>query len=314
MPPKAIAKSAGSCPAKIQSSSPKSFDLRAELQRVLQQNSIPFEDLARHVGCEPDDIDSILTDAGRFEILARVMDALKVDLTGIKPGIMLHQRLKATRESRNWSIERLAERSGLPAVTIAALERGRGSVGDLLTVLKVLGPRVCVRSNPLTKDGFDKDSRFTPKHIVEAIESAFGKITFDPCAHQSSPVQAARQILKEAGADGLTQNWSGKLVFVNPPYSGSSPWLRKVIAEWQEGNTSTLLCLSNAKTDASEFHAALNIGASVFFFKGRLKYAKPDGTHEPSSQASMMIAFGTKPGQREDFAKLVEGSWHCNQI
>jgi DNA-binding XRE family transcriptional regulator len=310
---KAIAKSAGSCPVKILAVSPTPINFSAAIERALIQSSITPHDLASHVGCALDDVEKILAGSGRVEILTRAMDALKIDLTGIKRGLMLHQRLQSTRESRKWSIERLAVRAGLPVQTIEALETGCGRVNDLMIVLNVLAPKIGIRSNPLLKDASDKDSRFTPKLIADAIKTAFGKIAFDPCAHPRSPVKAPRQIFKAAGQDGLTQDWSGQVVFVNPPYSSSSAWLRKINVEWQAGRIGLLLCLVNSKTDAREYHAALSNGASVFFFEGRIKYVKPDGTQEPSSQPSMMIAFGTTPEQRKAFADLVEGLWMCRE-
>lgn len=308
---RAIAKTAGSCPIKTLLATRTPIDFPAAIKRALLQSSITRRAFASHVGCAPKDVQKILAGGGRVEILTRVMDALKIDLTGIKPGLMLHQRLQATRESRNWPIERLAARTGLPVQTIEALETGCGRVNDLLIVLDVLAPKIGVRSNPLLKDAFDKDSRFTPQPIADAIEAVFGKISFDPCGHSSSPVKAPRQVFKAAGEDGLTQEWSGHVVLVNPPYSGSSHWLRKINVEWQADRICVLLCLVNSKTDAPEYHAAMRDGASVFFFEGRVKYVKPDGAREPSSQPSMMIAFGTTPDQRKAFAALVEGSWMC---
>lgn len=310
---RAIAKSAGSCPAKTLTVSRTPIDFPSAIDRALVHGSITRGDLANQVGCTPADFRKILAGGGRVEILTRVMDALKIDLTGIKAGLMLHQRLQSTRESRKWSIEKLAARAGLPVETIEGLETGCGGVNDLLIVLEVLAPKISVRSNPLLKDASDKDSRFTPKPIADAIEAAFGKVAYDPCAHPSSPVNAMQQVFKAAGQDGLTLDWSGHVVFVNPPYSGSSLWLRKIAVEWRAGRIGLLLCLVNAKTDAPEFHAAMRNGASVFFFEGRIKYVKPDGTQEPSSQPSMMIAFGTTPDQRKAFAALVEGAWMCRE-
>ena len=308
---KSIAKLNNSCSAITQSPSRTSLDLPARIKQALKENSIMRADLAKHVGCASGDIHSILSGSGCVDILMRVMDALKLDLTGIKPGLMLHQRLQATRESRNWPVAKLAERSGLSAATIDALEMGDGRVADLMIVLHILSPKVGIRSNSSRKIVADKDSCFTPKHIVDAIETAFGEIDLDPCAHPLSPVEAVRHICKADGEDGLAQKWSGPLVFVNPPYSCSSAWLRKVNVEWQAGEIDLMICLVNAKTDAPEFHDALSKGASVFFFKGRVKYVKPDGTKEPSSQPSMMIAYGTTSDQRNAFADLVEGSWVC---
>jgi len=309
MPPKSIAKSGIYFPVQTRDVGRPPFDLLAEITRARIVEALTPEALASYAGCAAADIRDIEAGAGRVEHLARVMDTLKIDLTGIKQGVMLHDRLVATREAKKWTIEKLAERSRLAIPVIADLERGVGLVADLLVVLRILAPGYGRRSSPLAKGASDKDSRFTPKHVVDAIEVAFGKVTFDPCAHARSPMQAAHQIRHLVGGDGLATPWEGHLVFVNPPYSQASKWLKKVNVEWQAGRVGILLCLSNAKTDSADFHDALQRGASVFLFKGRLKYLKPDGTSEPSPQASMMIALGTTQAQRDAFAQLVDGAW-----
>jgi transcriptional regulator with XRE-family HTH domain len=309
MPPKTIAKEAPRVPAQYTDLKYAPFDLCAEIKHARIANALTPDQLAVFAGCSATDIHDIEAGLGRVEHLARVMDTLKIDLAGIKPGTMLHHRLTATREAKKWSVEKLAARAGLSPECVANLETGRGDVKDLLIVLKVLAPGYRRRASPLAKDAQDKDCRFTPSAIVQAIHSAFGKVDLDPCAHSLSPMQADNQIRKEIGGDGLNEEWEGHFVFVNPPYSSASQWLAKVNAEWGKGKIEILLCLSNAKTDAAALHDALRRGAWVFLFKGRIKYLKPDGTSEPSSQASMMIAYGTSRSQREGFAELVAGSW-----
>lgn len=291
-----------------------SFDLPGELQRARMAASIMPEELASYIGCSAKEIALLETGVGSFEILMRAMDALKFDLTGIKAGVMLHDRLRATREARNWSLEKLALRSNLSTTVLATLENGTGSMSDLMVALNVLAPGHGRRASSGEKACSEKDSRFTPQHVLDSIGEAFGPISLDPCAHERSPVMAAHRIEKEAGGDGLTQDWSGDLVFVNPPYSGSTVWLKRVRSQFHTSNIGTLLCLLNAKTDATEFHAALRHGAAVFLFEGRLKYGKPDGTQESSRQGSMMLAFGTDPHRRAIFEARENGFWAGYQI
>ncbi|PLK22441.1 hypothetical protein C0V72_14885 [Porphyrobacter sp. TH134] len=309
MPPKTIAKAALCDPAQRAAVKYAPFDLCAEVKHARIANLLSPDELAVYAGCSAKDIHDIEAGGGKVEHLARVMDSLKIDLTAIKRGTMLHARLTATRQAKKWTIEKLAARTGLCIQRVADLEMGKVDVKDLLIVLNTLEPHYRRRASPSTQDAHDKDSRFTPPSIVQAIQSAFGTVDLDPCAHSNSPMRAANQIKKEIGGDGLNEEWEGRLVFVNPPYSRASQWLTKVNAEWEKGKIDTLLCLSNAKTDAAALHKALQRGAWVFLFEGRLKYLKPDGTSEPSSQASMMISYGTSRSQREIFAASVAGSW-----
>ena len=285
------------------------FDLPLVIRQVREHQSLSVSKLAELIGCAGDDVVAVEAGEGRAAILARMMDALKVDVTGLKSDRQLYRRLSLTRDARGWTVERLAQRSGLSHSAIIDLENGRGLVADLLTVLPVLGRAVRVRSRDPHNKSADKDSRFTPVNIAAAIERAFGRIVLDPCSHPSSPVQAAHQVTKAMGGDGLDHTWSGEVVFVNPPYSRSSDWLRKVISEWQRAGIRILLCLVNSKTDAAAFHQALCLGADVFFLEGRVKYIKPDGTSEPSKQPTMLLAFGATPEQQQAFAVAVRGTW-----
>lgn len=286
-----------------------SFDLPGTIRQVREQQMLSIERLADLVSYTVDDVQAVEAGEGRAAVLARVMDTLKVDLTGLKPAAQLCRRLQLTREARSWTIDKLAQRSGLSCSALIDLENAEGTVPDLLVVLSALSRNIRVRSRHALHSMSDKDSRFTPAPIVRAVEDSFGEITFDPCSHAISPLQAVHQINKATGGNGLNCTWFGSVVFVNPPYSRSSDWLRKVNREWHRSQIGILLCLVNSKTDAAAFHEALQLGAAVFFFQGRVKYIKPDGSSEPSSQPSMLLAFGTTPEQRRAFAAATVGTW-----
>ena len=67
---------------------------------------------------------------------------------------------------------------------------------------------------------------------MEKIYAAFGEIDINPCAHSLSPVVARQRIMLSEGGDGLTNKWSGKIAFVNPPFSAQLKWLRRAHDEW----------------------------------------------------------------------------------
>lgn len=285
------------------------LDFPSIVREVREQQSLSPERLAELVNCPIDDVHAIEIGEGQAAVLYRVLDTLKINLTGLKPAPQMFRRLQLTRDAKRWTVDKLAQRTGLSRLAITDLEDGRGSVTDLLIVLSALSRTIRVRSDHGSNGTSDKDSRFTPPYVAKAIEYAFGKITTDPCSHPLSPVQAVNQISKAEGGDGLDGAWSGEVVFVNPPYSRSSDWLRKVNSEWQRAQIGILICLVNAKTDAAAFHEALRLGASVCFLEGRVKYLKPDGTSEPSSQPSMLLVFGATEEQRQAFTASVRGTW-----
>lgn len=76
----------------------------------------------------------------------------------------------------------------------------------------------------------------------KALEAEFGPFDFDPCPF---PLPA--------GFDGLTADWGGKRIYVNPPFGSIAPpsgkgrklgptaWVRKAIAESQKGKLVVLV-------------------------------------------------------------------------
>ena len=102
---------------------------------------------------------------------------------------------------------------------------------SLLRLLAFIAPkarrRAPERAYKGAGDKLDRDSRFTPPEFLEHIYAAFGKIDLDLCAHTLSPVVARRRIILNEGGDGLANDWSGRLAFINPPFSALLIWLKR---------------------------------------------------------------------------------------
>lgn len=76
----------------------------------------------------------------------------------------------------------------------------------------------------------DSSSWYTPPEIVDAAREALGgQIDLDPasCAVANDTVKAARFYSLEAGEDGLSLPWRGR-VFLNPPSPPRRWWQRSI--------------------------------------------------------------------------------------
>jgi len=72
--------------------------------------------------------------------------------------------------------------------------------------------------------------------------------------------------------NGLLQNWSDEIVWLNPPYGREiGKWIEKAYLESQKG--ATVVCLIPARTDTKYFHDFCFKG-EVRFLRGRLKFSK----------------------------------------
>ena len=128
------------------------------------------------------------------------------------------------------------------------------------------------------------DEWATPQDLFDDLNQEFG-FTLDPCStdenHKCSKYFTASD-------DGLSQDWSGERVFINPPYSNSSEWVAKA---WNESHKPNTLCvlLLPARTDTRYFHDYILNRSEVRFLRGRLKFVGGGTSSAPFP--SMLVIF-----------------------
>ncbi|QJU56434.1 helix-turn-helix domain-containing protein [Sphingomonas sp. AP4-R1] len=250
---------------------------------------------------------------GAVPTLIAAMKALNFRLAGVGAGATLPEQLRTRRLRRGMSLDQVATMTGLSRTTIASLERGGGSVASLLRLLEAIAPNARRRSPERSYWGYagelDRDSRFTPPDFMNAIYSAFGEVDLDPCAHLLSPVVARCRILLSDGGDGLTDDWSGRLAFVNPPFSALLKWLRRAHDQWHAGNVETVVFLAPVRTDSAWFHDTLSTVADIYLLRGRVRFLKADGKGQHTPFSLMVVTLGANADQRRRFAEAVPGFW-----
>ena len=144
---------------------------------------------------------------------------------------------------------------------------------------------------------------------MEPIYDAFGQIDLDPCAHPQSAVVARRRIMLCEGSDGLLDDWSGRLVFINPPFSELLVWLRRAHAQWQAGHVDTVVCLVPVRTDSSRFQTTLSTVADLFLLRGRIRFLDPAGGKQPTPFSLMLVTLSAMEEQKARDAEFVPGFW-----
>ena len=142
-----------------------------------------------------------------------------------------------------------------------------------------------------------KDDWETPKDFYEKLDDEF-HFTLDPCCtHESAKCE--RHYTKDD--DGLSKDWSGEIVFCNPPYSkngNQDAWVKKCYTESLKPNT-TVVALLPARTDTNRFHDCILGKAEIRFIRGRLVFevdGKPligkNGKPQPAPFPSMICIWG----------------------
>ncbi|MBD58502.1 MAG: hypothetical protein CL808_00025 [Citromicrobium sp.] len=269
--------------------------------------------LAERVGRSAQSIKRLENGVGSVETLVAVVNALDFQLTGIGPGLTLADQLRRRREKMGWSRETTGKKCGLSPTTVLQLEAGGGSISSLMKLMAKLAPKVRRRAPERAYwgagDKADRDSRFTPPEFLETIYTVFGKPDLDPCGHKLSPVKARRRFVLEEGDDGLRDPWSGRMVFVNPPFSEQQKWLRRAHEQWEKGNVLTVVCLVPTRTDSAWFHEVLARDGDVFFLQGRLRFSDPRGKSQVTPHSVMLVLFGASSNQRDKLAASLPGRW-----
>lgn len=93
------------------------------------------------------------------------------------------------------------------------------------------------------------------------LSSGASSITLPVCPH---------------GCDDVTIFYPQRL-WINPPYSAPTPWVRRLLSEWRSGDVTAALMITNSYTETGWWQE-LATEATILFFKGRLNFWHPAKT------------------------------------
>ena len=104
----------------------------------------------------------------------------------------------------------------------------------------------------------------TPQDFFNGLNEKY-HFTLDPCSTDENKKCEKHFTVTD---DGLSQDWDGEIVFMNPPYGrGIGKWIKKA-AE----SHALVVGLLPARTDTKWFHEYIYNKAEIKFIKGRLKF------------------------------------------
>ena len=118
----------------------------------------------------------------------------------------------------------------------------------------------------------------TKDWLFKSLDSEF-HFTLDPCSTHENAKCTKHYTIED---DGLSKDWSGEIVFMNPPYGREiGKWIRKA---YEEASNGAVICaLISCRPDTAYWHDYIFPHASqIRFFRGRVGYGETDFSPFPS--------------------------------
>lgn len=129
----------------------------------------------------------------------------------------------------------------------------------------------------------------TPPEVFGPLHAEFD-FTLDPCA---SPENAKCARFYTEADDGLTKDWSGERVFMNPPYGKEVyAWTRKAREEAKRG--ALVVGLLPASCDLKWWHEDVVGHAEVRYLRGRVRFLTGGPYRSSGFFASVVVIW--RPG------------------
>jgi phage N-6-adenine-methyltransferase len=158
---------------------------------------------------------------------------------------------------------------------------------SIVDVAEQVGYRLAAANHAISDDpNYDGDEWYTPQEYINAAAEVMGCIDVDPasCDAAQKFVNAATYYTKQD--NGLEYPWIGN-AWINPPYSMPliQQFVEKLIAEYENGNISQAVIITNNSSDTRWFHTLLSRFPACFT-RGRVQFWRPN--HD---------TFGTRQGQ-----------------
>lgn len=123
----------------------------------------------------------------------------------------------------------------------------------------------------------------TPQELFDSLNEEF-HFTLDPC---STDLNAKCQKHYTKEQDGLAQDWSGEIVYCNPPYGREMPkWIEKCYEHYIGGGIAVMLI--PVRTDTKAFHEYIYGKAEIRFIRGRLRF---NGAKSNAPFPSMIVIY-----------------------
>lgn len=146
----------------------------------------------------------------------------------------------------------------------------------------------------------------TPQPFFDMLNSEFGFTVDVACLSETAKCER----FYTPAENGLSQDWSSEIFWMNPPYGRGQDvysWVRKAYESAKAGGTGVALLPVSA--DTRWFHDFVMRATEIRYVRDRLWF-KRDGVATRANHASMAVVFG----RVLDRAPLISSVPNCRQL
>ena len=135
----------------------------------------------------------------------------------------------------------------------------------------------------------------TPQWLFDKLNEEFN-FTLDPCT--TKEMAKCKKYYTQV-EDGLIQDWSKDIVFMNPPYGKDiSKWITKALSSSIKG--ATVVCLIPARTDTNWFQYCWKADY-LYSIKGRVKFLQEGKSVGSATFPSVIVVWNHKDNFKLNF-------------
>jgi len=110
------------------------------------------------------------------------------------------------------------------------------------------------------------DTVATKPELWRPLSEAIGGFDLDPAAGCEPTPIADNRYTKED--DGLSQPWFGN-VWLNPPFSEKTPWYKKLVDEYWNGDVDRVVAIATVDPSCDWFHDWFSTADQICYLDGR---------------------------------------------
>jgi len=185
------------------------------------------------------------------------------------------------------------------STTLESFTSGSPSSGQPTTEEK-LDANISTSKNEVPQKSKESDEYGTPPWIIRSLTDIIGQFDLDPAAGaEPANIRIAKDRFTIED-NGLTNSWRSPYydsIFLNPPYSNPSPFLRKLkhAVDPDDPSAATFgIALVKSDTSTDWFHNHLSEATILAFINQRLKFVGSDRSGTPDFQ-NVLAIFGDPP-------------------